>query len=320
MSSNKCSSGKSFACVFHQCHLSVRGRSICELEVLRCSDYINPCAALSRQVGGATSLSKAQRSKQWYTGRAFWDGVRSSVLGRMNLSSSDGVIWVDLFSYDDKLQQSVIQCHCRQNVKQPNEAVISTVWATMGVTESKTDDKQDKVDNARIEAFLKKSLCLFTSRLIKEKVLKFEDLDVDMATTATQSQRPTFDPAAYTQTCPNANKELPIRQDVLDLMSAKLKSDAAKQEFDKIVKDHNKEFNPSGVPYKGEKKRPGSEVEGQDDDEAKDAKTYPDDDSCPKSRDRRPGRKCFVGAEFALVLCSAQRKQHSYVNKSVSRG
>jgi hypothetical protein len=67
--------------VFDSSLLFKRLRPIGDLEVLRAIDYINPCAALVRSNSGGRSLSKAQRSKQWFTVCTFWDGIRSSVLG-----------------------------------------------------------------------------------------------------------------------------------------------------------------------------------------------------------------------------------------------
>ena len=62
---------------------------------------------------GADALTKAQRSKQWHTGVGFWDGFTSSVLNGLGLRVTDGVAWIDLLPYDDKLQHSVIQAEVR---------------------------------------------------------------------------------------------------------------------------------------------------------------------------------------------------------------
>ena len=85
-----------------------RGRAEQDLKVLPSMDYVNPCAALVRQAQDADALTKAQRSKQWHTGVGFWDGFRSSVLNGLGLRVTDGVAWIDLLPYDDKLQHSII--------------------------------------------------------------------------------------------------------------------------------------------------------------------------------------------------------------------
>ena len=161
--------------VFQDSHLYQRGRTLSDLEVLRTINYINPCLAISRQTGGAMALSKSQRSKQWHTGISFWDGIRSSLFSRMHLTSAKGVMWVDVLPYDDKLQQSVILSHANKNPKSPTEAIVSVIWANMGTCGPQAEDK---VDNGRIESFLKKSLQLYPTRMIREKVLKFDDIDV----------------------------------------------------------------------------------------------------------------------------------------------
>lgn len=112
---------------FAKSYLFKRQRPVADLEVLGQQDYLNPCAPLVRSTDGARSLSKAQRSKQWYTGCAFWNGLRSSVLCQMNLDASHGVAWVDLLPYDDKLIHSVIMARTQRAAKVPVQMVISTV-------------------------------------------------------------------------------------------------------------------------------------------------------------------------------------------------
>ncbi len=88
---------------------------------------------MARSSMGARSLSKAQGSKQWYSGVPFWDGIRSAVADHMGLDASDGIAWVDLLPYDDKLVHSVIQAYSQQSAKVPTQMLITTVWACMGV-------------------------------------------------------------------------------------------------------------------------------------------------------------------------------------------
>ena len=99
-------------------------------------------------------MSKAQRSKQWHIGLAFWDGLRSSALKGLGLRVTDGAVWVDLLPYDDKLQHSVIQAYGQMSAQLPMQMVISPVWANMGVI---APDSNEKVDNARIESFIRSS-------------------------------------------------------------------------------------------------------------------------------------------------------------------
>ena len=196
--------------VFQDSHLYQHGRTLSELEVLKTKDYINPRLAISRQSGGA-ALSKSQRSKQWHTGISFWEGIRSSVFSRMQLSSSKGVMWVDVLPHDDKFQQSVILSHANKHPKSPPEAIVSVIWANMGTCGPQAEDK---VDNGRIESFLKKSLQLYSTRLIREKVLEFDDIDVGQVQGDTAMKAPSIDVLrscrrALTQVAPCPSARMP---------------------------------------------------------------------------------------------------------------
>ena len=116
----------------------------------------------------------------------------------------------------------------------------------------------EKVDNSRIEVFLKKSVRNFCARRIRDKTLKFHEVPVvGQATIPTAA--PVLDVSKYVKTCPNAAGFLPLRQEILDLVEQKVQSTTGKETIQKMVEEHNKKFNPSGVPFKGETKRPAPE-------------------------------------------------------------
>ena len=293
--------------VFQDSHLYQRGRTLSDLEVLRAIAYINPCLAISRQSGGAMSLSKSQRSKQWHTGISFWDGIRASVFSRMQLTSARGVMWVDVLPYDDKFQQSVILSHANKNPKSPTEAIVSVIWANMGTC---CPLAADKVDNGRIESFLKKSLQLYSTRLIREKVLKFDDIDMGQFQGDAAMKPPSIDAAAFVQTCPNTSGSLPLRQDAIDLILSKVTLPAVKTQIEELIRAHDKLHNPSGVPFKGGK-RPGSEVASRaDDDEVQAAIVYPPDASGPRSKD--------CGTKMLHVQCSCMSSSKRLCGQSIA--
>ena len=66
-------------------------------------------------------------------------------------------------------------------------------------------------------------------------------------------------------------------------MSGKLTEASVIDEWAKIDEEHNKKHNPSGVPFKGELKRP-AEPSGPDENEVANAKVYDADPDGPKSR------------------------------------
>ena len=286
---------KQHVSAFDNSLLFKRLRPIGDLEVLRTIDYINPCAALVRSGSGGRSLSKAQRSKQWFTGCAFWDGLRSSVLGQLGLQSSDGMVWVDLLPYDDKLTQSVVQARAQQGPKIPTQMLISTIWAKMGFH---GPDSGEKVDNGRVEQFLKSSARAYVAARVRGRQLKFDDFDISNANGADhRGLLPTLDPKAFTLTCPNAHGFLPLRQDTLDLLGQKIQTDSLKKELEAAIQKHDGLFNPSGFPFKGEAKRSSPEVDDGMAAEVANAKTYSPDAGGPKSKDEFDNDATFPGQQ-----------------------
>ena len=284
---------KKYLSEFESSFIFRRGRTEKDLPVLAAADYVNPCAPLVRQGQGAESLSKAQRSKQWHTGIPFWDGVTTSTLKGMGLRITDGVCWVDTVPHDDKFQHAIIQAYGQRTAQTPTQMIASPIWANMGKT-GQGQEAVEKVDNARVEAFLKKSVRNFCASRIRDKTLKFLDLVVaDPASAAESSVAPKLDLSKFVKTCPNAAGFLPLRQDALDLLESKVQGPQQKEEVQKIVAAHNKIYNPSGVPFKGEAKRPAAPDPA--DAEAQNAKVYPPESDGPKSRDEFEQESIIVG-------------------------
>ena len=281
---------KPFVSKFEKSYLFTRLKAIVDVPVLAADECINPCASITRSSQGMSALSKAQRSKQWNTGVGYWDAVRGAALKNTGLTSQDGVAWVDLFPYDDKLQHSVLQAYGQQSASVPAQAVVSPIWAKMGV---EGPANTEKVDNRRVESFISKSQRSFVELSIKEKRMIISDLNIGAGTNGLGAG-PTYAPEAYVQTCPNAAGFLPVRQDVLDAMGSKVKLEAVTAELDKAVAEHNKVHNPSCVPYKGEKR---SAVQGPRSDEAEGgtAKVYPPDPKGPKSKEEFDPTMVFPG-------------------------
>lgn len=173
-------------------------------------------------------------------------------------------------------------------------------------------DQSEKVDNGRVEKFLKTSARSFTAARIKGTQLKFDHLDLSVANAAALSP-PTIDPKAFVQTCPNAVGALPLRQDILDLMGQKIKSEGIKQEFDEIVKKHNAAHNRSGVPYKGEAKRTAQEVdrEGMAEEMAR-AKVYGPEVKGPKVIGDVDQDNIFPGQHPDHQFCIKDGKLYAY--------
>ena len=80
---------------------------------------------------------------------------------------------------------------------------------------------------------------------------------------------PTFDVAKLRTSMLSVDNWLSLKQEWLDIMDAKL--NATHGRFQKAIEEHNKEVNPSGIPFKGRKRTPehvtghGAEISDESD-------------------------------------------------------
>lgn len=311
---------KKWVSEFESSFLFRRGRTEKELPVLPPADYVNPCAPLVRQGQGAESLSKACRSKQWHTGITFWDGFVSSVLKGMPLRVTDGVVWVDMLPFDEKFQNSIIQAYGRRSAQMPTQMIISPIWANMGNTGS-GQEAIEKVDNGRIEVYLKKSTRNFCASRLRDKSIKLTDLAVvDPASAASTDANPKLDSSKFVKTCPNAAGFLPLRQDVLDLLEQKINTPKQQEALKLIIQEHDKKYNPSGVPFKGDAKRPAPV--NPENTEAQAAKVYPPEVQGPKSRDEFDGNDIMTGqnSDHEFMIKDGKLWVHALADCIVSAG
>ena len=117
---------------------------------------------------------------------------------------------------------------------------------------------------------------------------------VDPAQATPMTEAPKIDSKHFVKTCPNAAGFLPLRQDILDLLQQKVTSATHKEVVEKLIEEHNKKYNPSGVPFKGEAKRPAPR-NADSDAEAQAAKVYPPESDGPRSRDEFTQEHIIVG-------------------------
>lgn len=303
MSSSTDENGK-LSCAFENCYLQQRRRTEASLHALNRTQWINPCAALSRTSGGST-LSKAQRSKQWFTGPAFWTDLCHSILTWSSVGPKDVVAWVDLLPYDDKLQHSILTSRSTSRSNLPAQAVIAPIWAKMSF-----DNAAEKVDNSRIESFIKKSCRRHTCSLVRSGSLVLDGLDIrDLDVKG--STPPTYDEKSYKLTCPNTANHLPVRQDWLDSIQERIKSHTAR--LQDMIKEHDKLANPSGVPYKGEKKRTAEESPKVD------AVEYEPEADGPKSKDEFTNEQSLEGltSEHQFFIKDGILWLHAHVDQII---
>ena len=117
--------------------------------------------------------------------------------------------------------------------------VISCMWA-------RGDQESDK---RRANAEWLFSACKRAiERLVRQRLLVLEGFDYKEF--KPEGVAPVSDPQWYVLTFPTAEGHLAMRQTALDEWSVKFAR--LKRDFDEAVDTHNKEFNPSGFPYKAD--------------------------------------------------------------------
>ena len=177
------------------------------------------------------------------------------VLGHqgLGLRITDGVAWVDACPYDGKFQHSMIQTYGQRSASVPTQMIITPIWANMGAYGA---DDTEKVDNLRIQGYIRKSVRNFLASQIRDKCITFDDVPVIDPAAPSATAAPVLQTNKFVKTCPNSAGFLPLRQDILTLVEQKVQSNNQKSSLQKIIRDHDKACNPSGVLFKGEAKRP----------------------------------------------------------------
>ena len=133
--------------------------------------------------------------------------------------------------------------------------VISCIWARADF-----DTDKRRANSEWLDAAIKRAM----ERLIRAKSLAlprfvFKEYTAEGAT-------PSNDTKLYLLAFPTAEGHLALRQSALDEWAPKFAR--LKKDFDEMDEKHNKDFNPSGSPYKGEgQKLPAAAITHEDDQE-----------------------------------------------------
>ena len=228
-------------------------RAVHNISMKPVANYVVPFMGVASPL--PNSFTKAQRHKQHISGVDLWDKLRDNLWKGMHATSSSGCVLVDLLPYDDSLLLSTVQGLTKNRPKEPQEMVISCIWA-------RGDQEQDKRRNNAEWLSSANQRCM--ERLVRNKILLLEGFDYKEF--KPEGAAPLCDTQLYTLTFPTAEGHLAMRQTALDEWS--LKFARLKKDFDEAVDKHNKEFNPSGFPYKADgQKRAAPGNSGEDDGE-----------------------------------------------------
>ena len=201
------------------------------------SEYVVP-GPDSLKIGGPTSFSKAQQFKQHISGRSLMDALQQAVWKGVNPTMGGVASWLDLVPYDTSLVEALAQA---DNPKAPMQMACSAF--TCAVQQATLKDQALWFESAStrcLESFLR-------ARSWKEF--------------AQEGERPTYSTADF-ELCrvvaeDNGDLILPLRQDALTEWGNRFARFS--DQFTALVAEHDKEFNPSGRPWKNDHPAPATE-------------------------------------------------------------
>ena len=165
--------------------------------------YANPCVALVRASQGAQGWSGPHSGR---LGPFFWTGIRESALKGLGLRVTDGVAWIDVIGYYDTLQRSGVQSYGQRSAQMPKQPLSTPMWANVGVH---GPEDTTKVNNGRIDLFIRKLTRDCTIKLIRSKGVTFDSLAFIDPATAPTRVAPTLHMKKFVKTCPNLAGFLP---------------------------------------------------------------------------------------------------------------
>ena len=224
--SNQMKNENEVACEFEKSSLWHR-RVIAGVQMKPNGEFVLPFVGVPPT--SAENLAKAQMFKQHISGVDLINKFKESLWKGMQVSPKNGAVYVDVLPYDDSVLLSTVQSLSKSKPKEPQEMVITCVWA-------RGDQEQDK---RRSNAdWLKDSTRRAIDRTVRGKLLIIPG-----------HQLRDFQPL-YHLTFPTADGHLAFRQKALDEWGPKFAR--LKQDYDKSTEKHNREFNPSGTPFKGD--------------------------------------------------------------------
>lgn len=195
------------------------------------------------------NLCESAELRQWHSGVSLYSGILNALGKGMGFTKDQRVLVKDMTLYDDTLCMAISQLNSSKALTVPVFGYAGASWGT--------PDKARTRAQTVAEAVLDQ---MVTRVKVDPGVIPhFRLAPAGPAPIFNSSQKPQFSEDNYKITCPRANGELPIRQVCYDKWSDKglttpsLKADTPGLTWGNIVETHNKEFNPTGVPFKAKR-------------------------------------------------------------------
>ena len=217
-----------------------------QIPIQKLKDSVNPLAEMPKgDFNPEKDLSKSQRRKQWFAGWKFAASIRGKLWQGMPVATTNYAAWIDVYGYDFSLGQCVQRSAFggdSERLRQPTEMVCSLFWADIDTTISDHNDLLLSFHHRACRRSLK--------QLLREKTYFLEGW-AEAAFTETGSS-PAYKPSEYKATFPAASGDLPFRQEWVMLMQDKFKTSEVAADFQAMVENHDKKFNPSRELHSGE--------------------------------------------------------------------
>eukprot|EP00435_Cladocopium_sp_Y103_P020447 s1322_g5.t1 len=205
--------------------------------------FVDPRRDFSTAAGNL-DLSKPSRRKQWLSGFSLPSAWLQGLLHGLGYDGSTGCCIIDTFGYDHSMAEAVMRLS--SNTKLPSMLCVSLVWAEANTREPNGANR--KADAVKVANWLTVALKRQLQRLANEGIIAVPGWE-PLATYTENRVMPSLNAADFTCTFPNAANELPLRATFLDEMDKKITIPELRDEWAKVIVQHNSAFNAQGSPY-----------------------------------------------------------------------
>ena len=257
-------------CIFRDCELWIRG-IVVNIPMTPSKQWVNPLAAGSGAVNPGADFSPAQARKQWLAGWKVVKALLDSLFANLSLTPDRCASVYVLYGYDCGVPEAVLR--------------MSSVLSVQAVTVSWADldsDNQTADHHLKIAKWVKRGSKQVMKTLLSEKVFILDGYQKPEAKTR-DDPRPSYKESDYKILCPVASGHLPLRSEWLEMYNQKYTDADVKDQFQAIVADHNKMYNPNGKPHVAADRKRAASVAGLPTGPQETGTEIPEDSDAPKN-------------------------------------
>jgi hypothetical protein len=204
--------------------------------------------------GANQGLSRPAIRKQWVAGWQVAAAFHDSLWHGTGVSNNAVASWMDVFAYD----HSLAECLTRRSKDKayPQQMYVGTVYAEMGTRGAPGVAAAacgQAVDAQRVSRWLQMQIRRRLQTLACEGITQVPNWK-PLPEYRDQRVPPQMKESDFTVLHPAAAKNLPIRQEVMEMMETRLQSSESKLAWQELIKEHNEVWNPSGQAWENKRK------------------------------------------------------------------